>query len=258
MKNPVFDKDLTTLLRQSDNSDLDPILSIILAAPSQTLTVKQAYREHAGDHKAYIDEIIYEITSFGGNSIANLVRGHGVPYAEMVRDVAGRLGLVPTAVDTTATLEEKVIVKVLKLSYDQMSTEDRTALGALLNVGAEDGEEIAFDEGFPEQEISRRLGDGATSLMGDRIQNAVNVAAKATRIRYALGTAGRAVLTKVATASLGGPLSWAALIGQSVYDLFGPSTSTAIALVAHIGLIRQKQEQMRLDELHEVEGDGAM
>src|SRR5687768_15289655 len=133
MKNPVFDKDLTTLLRQCDNSDLDPIVSIILASPSQTLTVKQAYREHAGDHKAYIDELIYEITSFGGNSLANLVRGHGVPYAEMVRDVAGRLGITPTVVDTTATLEEKVILKVLKLSYDQMSPEDRTALGDLIN-----------------------------------------------------------------------------------------------------------------------------
>jgi uncharacterized protein YaaW (UPF0174 family) len=247
MKNPVFDKDLTTLLRQCDNSDLDPIVSIILAAPSQTLTVKQSYREHAGDHKSYIDEIIYEITSFGGNSLANLVRGHGVPYAEMVRDVAGRLGLTPSAIDTTATLEEKVIVKVLKLSYEQMSPDDRTALGDLMNAGAEDGEEIAFDDGFPEQEIGRRLGDGASSLMGDRIQNAVNVAARSTQIRHALGTAAKAVLTKVATASLGGPVSWAALIGQSVYDLFGPSTSTAIALVAHIGLIRQKQEQIRQD-----------
>src|ERR1043165_1559759 len=119
MKNPVFDKDLTPLLRGSDNGDLDPIVELILSAPSQTLTIKPSYREHTGDHKNYVDEIVYEITSFGGNSLANLVRGHGIPYAEMVRDVAGKMMIKPSLVDTTATLEEKVILKILRLSYDR-------------------------------------------------------------------------------------------------------------------------------------------
>ena len=128
MKNPVVDKDLTQLLRHCDNADLDPIVSIILAAPSQTLTLKEAYRAHTGDHKAYVDEIVYEITSFGGNSLANLFRGQGVPYADMVRDVASYLGVKPTVNDTTSLLEEKIILKVLKLSYDRLGEDDRLAL----------------------------------------------------------------------------------------------------------------------------------
>jgi uncharacterized protein YaaW (UPF0174 family) len=250
MKNPIFDKDLTALLRQAENEDLEPIVQLILSAPSQTLTIKPAYREHTGDHKNYVDELVYEITSFGGNSLANIVRGHGVPYAEMVRDVASKLSIKPSVNDTTATLEEKIILKILKLSYDRMEVEDRIALGELINLSVStDGQ----DGSFPEEEVSSRLASSASSLAGDRIQNAIEIAARSAKMRQTLIGAFRSVAAKFATAPLGGPVSWMIAAGQVVYDFFGPNYTRAIGLIAQIGLLRQKGQQNERDR-----ADGAM
>ncbi|MBC8145465.1 MAG: hypothetical protein H7X80_07755, partial [bacterium] len=137
MKNPVFDKDLTALLKNCENIDLDPIVETILGLPSQTLSRQTGYQQHAGDHRAYVDEIVYEITSFGGHTLANMARGHGVAYADMVNDVAEKLGVNADDDDAVATLEEKIILRVLRLSADSMSDDDRIALADLLALEAE-------------------------------------------------------------------------------------------------------------------------
>ena len=289
MKNPVFDKDLTSLLKNCDNLDLDPIVESILSLPSQTLSMRPEYQEHAGDHKAYVDAIVYEITSFGGHTIANLIRGHGVAYVDMVRDVAGKLGVVESEADTVATLEEKIILRVLRLGADQMSDEDRTALADLLALeseiagetadapGAEDSDEVGgptpgletgsegdrdygriaagdngqlergADEGFPEAEVSRRLADSATALAGDRIFSVVDHVARTTRVRRTMIAASKVAVIKALTSPLGGALSWAAAIGRGLHDLMGPNYAASLALVAHIGLLRQKYEQIERD-----------
>lgn len=258
MKNPVFDKDLTALLRNCENSDLDPIVETILSIPSQTLTRQKSFREHRGDHKAYVDEIIYEITSLGGNTLANLVRGHGVAYREMVCDVAAKLGIHAGASDDVETVEEKVILKLLHMAYRKMSAEDRSALAELINAGFPEGESIDFDDNFPELEISRRLGDGATSLLGDRLQHAIDIASHSTRVRRGLVGATKLVLTRMATGALGGPISWAATLGEGLYNLLGPNYPASVALVAHIGLIRQKYEQIDRDMVTEMVAEGEL
>jgi uncharacterized protein YaaW (UPF0174 family) len=252
MKNPVYDKDLTQLLRHCDNEDLDPIVNVILSSPSQTLTIKEGFKEHVGDHKAYVDELVYEITSFGGNSLANLIRGQGVPYAEMVRDVATTLGIKPQITDTTPLLEEKVILRILKLSYDALEEEDRMALRGLFDLASTNGDGngetgVDFSNGFPEEEISQRLATAGTSLLGDRMQNAIHVAARSTKIRQTITAVVKSAVAKVATLGLGGPVSWSVAVGQAIYELFGPNYTIALGLVAQIGLLRQKHVQLQRD-----------
>lgn len=243
MKNPVVDKDLTQLLKQCEAEELETIVGIILSSPSQTLTVQPGYREHQGNHLRYVDEIVYEITSFGGNSLANLVRGQGIPYAEMVRDVAGKLGIKPALTDTVPTLEGKILLKIIKLAYDRLNEEDRLALQELLELG--DGLDEAGE--FSEEEIGRQLATAGTSLLGDRIQNAIGVAARSAKFRQAINGVLKAGIAKLAMVSLGGPVSWAVAAGQALYDLFGPNYTTAIGLIAQIGLLRQKYEQLGRD-----------
>jgi uncharacterized protein YaaW (UPF0174 family) len=251
MKNPIFDKNLTPLLRGCTNLELDSIVEIILTAPSQTLTVQGAYREHAGDHHSYVDEIVYEITSFGGNTLANLVRGRGVPYAELVRNVATELNLPPTFTDTTATLEMKIIIRVLKLTYDKLSPEDRIALQDILAVDDDPAGEIDFSEGFPEREISNRLASAGTALLGDRIGHAVETAAASTRVRRTLLGFIRSGVTKIATAGLGGPISWTLAIGEALAHLFAPNMTIALALITQVGLLRQENAHAELDNADE-------
>lgn len=271
MKKPIVDKDLTQLLRHCDSNDLESIVNIILASPSQTLSVQQEYRTHQGDHKRYVDEIVYEITSFGGNSLANIVRGQGVPYADMVRDVATKLGVRPSMDDTTPRLEEKIILRIIRLAYDKLSEEDRLALQDILSVGSDgtsssngidattDGgagngtlvDNLDFSNGFPEEEISRRLATAGTSLLGDRIHNAIQIAARSARFRQTINSVVKAGLAKLAAVGLGGPVSWTMAAGQALYDLFGPNYTVAIGLIAQIGLIRQKYAQIQRDMVDE-------
>jgi uncharacterized protein YaaW (UPF0174 family) len=295
MKNPVFEKDLTSLLRNCDNTDLDPIVEVILSLPSQTLSKRPAFIEHEGDHKAYVDEIVYEITSLGGNTIANLVRGHGVAYHDMVQDVAAKLGVSETDADTVATL------RILRLGASQMTDEDRLALADLLDLeseisdeaesperavdeagerigeepGVEPGDEGdrdytgttstdngqlegGADENFPEAEVSRRLADSATSLLGDRIFNVVDHVVRTTRVRRVLVATAKAALVKILTSPLGGGVSWAAALGKGVHDLMGPNYAASLSLVAHIGLLRQKYEQIERDMMTDEVADGSI
>lgn len=244
MKKPIVDKDLTGMLRHCDNEDLEPLVSIILAAPSQTLTLKEGYKAHPGDHKSYVDEIIYEITSFGGNTLANLVRGQGIPYADMVRDVAQHLSIKPSMSDTVPVLEEKIIIRILQLAYDKLSDEDKLALQDLLEMGS-DGNEV-FD-GVPEEEIGKRIATAGTSLLGDRIQHAIRIAARSARFRQTITSTIKAGLAKLGSIGLGGPVSWTVAAGQTIYEMFGPNYTVAIGLVAQIGLLRQKYAQMERD-----------
>ena len=272
MKNPVIDNELTPLLRLGSNDDLEPIVSMILSAPSQTLTLQQGYKDHQGDHKAYIDEIVYEITSFGGNTLANLARGHGVPYGEMVREVARKLSIKPGPSDTTPLLEEKILMKILQLSYSKLSEDDRLALQDVLfseengsNGNGADG--VAREgaasldrstaapsvdgmagRGMSEEDFSMRLATASTSLLGDRLQHAIDIASRSVRMRQALTSIMKAAMAKVAMAGAGGPLSWTLAAGQTIYDLFGPNYTFALGLVAQIGLLRQKQAQLQRDQ----------
>ncbi len=245
MKKPIIDKDLTGLLRQCDNSELDTIVSIILAAPSQTLTLQEHYRAYQGDHKAYVDELVYEITSFGGNSLANMVRGQGVPYADMVRDVARHLSIKLTMADTVPTLETKIIIRILQLAYSRLSDEDKLALQDLLDLGDEEARD--FFNGVSEEEAGQRIAAAGTSLLGDRIQHAIRLAARSARFRQTIMSTIKAGIAKIGSMGLGGPVSWTVAAGQAVYDLFGPNYTVAIGLVAEIGLLRQKHAQIARD-----------
>lgn len=281
MKNPVFDKDLTSLLKNCDNTDLDPIVETILSLPSETLSKRPEYLEHKGDHRSYIDALVYEITSLGGHTLANLIRGRGVDYADMVGDVASKLDVVPEDADTVETLEEKIILRILRLGSAHMSDDDRVALRDLLELEGEDSQHIpaeaappnesgelsqelgrdvtsgvqsangglerGSDDAFPEAEASRRIADSATALAGDRIAQVVEHVVRTTRLRRTMVAASKAAIFKAVTMPLGGPLSWAIAIGRGLHDLMGPNYAASLSLVAHIGLLRQKYEQIERD-----------
>jgi uncharacterized protein YaaW (UPF0174 family) len=171
----------------------------------------------------------------------------------MLRDVASKLSIRPLITDTTSSLETKVILKILKLAYDNLEEEDQQALQQLLNVGSNDGEEIDFSAGFPEDEIGAQLASASTSLLGDRIQNAIQTAARSAKLRQTMASVVKSALAKVATAGLGGPVSWTVAIGQGLYELFGPNYTIALGLIAQIGLLRHKYAQLQRDTAAQAE-----
>ncbi len=262
MRNSTHDRDLTPLLRQCDNDELSDIVDIILSSPRETLSLSPAYRRHRGDHHAYLDEIVNEISSLGGNSIANRVRGRGVLYEQMVRDVARLLGVsvYPThgAMDSSADadaasrrirerlsterIEELIIMRLLALARNHMDETDRLALAGLLELtdGADGSEHRA-------EYLSERLATTATSLDGHRLRRAIDAASVRASRRATSGSLFRTAVVMVAARALGRLFSVGAAAGQSIVEALEPARSLEARLIARIGLLRHKHAQMYRD-----------
>ena len=82
---------LTPLLKQATNEDLEPLVEYLTGTFSEHFSGREVYQTHYPNHQKYVDVIESELRRFGGNTIANVFRGEGPPYDEIVRDVANKL-----------------------------------------------------------------------------------------------------------------------------------------------------------------------
>ena len=126
-------------LKSCTKEELEPLVGAILGTDdkgnidrsgrfSSELDKKPAFTTHFPDHTKYVDEIIEEIQKYGGNSIANAVRGMGVSYHEVLCDVAKKMKVNFNAAQTTQTIEDSLLAKVLEDAWEKMSEEDRKKL----------------------------------------------------------------------------------------------------------------------------------
>ena len=143
------DNDLIPLLRQASSEDLGVLIEYIHKAYNEDLSSVPAFKEqnpranekiYEGDHRAYADEIAAEIQRYGGNSFSNAFRGgKGIPYIEVVRDVADNLKVNYNKNADAATIERQIQLKILEKAYEQMSDEERAELLKELGVDIVNG-----------------------------------------------------------------------------------------------------------------------
>lgn len=74
--------------------------------------------------KGMLPQVIDEFQRFGGNTIVNLFRGHGVSYREILEDVCGRYKVNYNKSNTTEQVETYLLQKVLITTIEKMSDED--------------------------------------------------------------------------------------------------------------------------------------
>ena len=91
MNTVAFDPNLNPVIDAASNDELDVLHALIKTKLSETLSIQEAYKKHYPDHQKYADLIAREIRDFGGNSVANVVRGKGPAYHDIVCDVAKAL-----------------------------------------------------------------------------------------------------------------------------------------------------------------------
>jgi hypothetical protein len=112
-----MDKHLCPVLERASRDDLTPIIELLndksrgwsfdASKPLETLR----------------KELHDELLANGGNTFVNAFRGSGVPWAEIVRDVADKLDVTYRKSDATAEVEMQVAVSVLERAIDQMTPE---------------------------------------------------------------------------------------------------------------------------------------
>lgn len=218
------------VLKASSNKELQPIVDIILDACTNHLVVNDEYKKYQPNHQMYTNVIYNEIRKFGGNTFANLFRGKGVPYKEVVQDVAKSLKVATSSSDLIE-LERQILAKVLESAFEKLSQKEREELLSELDTKYLDTEMLS--------NLSNLKGPALTAiltkspfLMQQIIKLLVRFGAKT-----AAKTAGRFVGGR-ALSILAGPVGWVIGGAWTAFDIASPATRVTIPCVVHIAALR--------------------
>ncbi len=174
-----------------------------------------------------------ELARFGGNSLMNLLRrGSGVPYKEMLSDVAGHVGVPKLGTASCAEMEMAIIAKVVEQSLSRMTEEDKAtffeSVGGSYRPGMGPGALAAL--------IASLSASGVTSYsLAAMVASATMSSLVGRGIVFAGGSTlgrGLAVLT--------GPVGWAITGIWTAFDLASPAYRVTVPCVIQIGYMRQK------------------
>ena len=133
----IAEDELVSLLQQGAESELDGLVACLVQGGGITCQLKRlaVYKANQPHHRVYVNDIAAELQKFGANTIASAFRsGKGVPYREIVQDVAGRLGV--SREGTTTDIEKRILQKLAEKFWEGATTEQRIAL--LNQVGVRD------------------------------------------------------------------------------------------------------------------------
>jgi len=126
------DAELLVLLQAADPADVGSLVDFLtdsgngrLAMSSDVLKVLVAAKQKSRYSRDTLLLLIREVQLFGGNSVANLVRRTGVPYAEIVRDVARYVGADVRGKEAIEALELKVLERLVAKLWEKMTEQER-------------------------------------------------------------------------------------------------------------------------------------
>lgn len=240
MTSLITDPDLAQILSKADVDDLEVLIDHItdrgegrISLSSDTCKTLIDVKSRGVINEATRALIAEELMRFGGNSVLNLIRGGaGVPYKEILCDVASHVKASFNPKQDCAQIEIAILEAVLAQSIAKMSEEQKAELfaefGGTYTAGAGPAVMVAL------QAAIRTSGFGAYKLAAV-VANSV--------ARAILGRG----LTFGASASLmrgisvfAGPIGWAITAIWTVFDLGSPAYRVTVPCVIQIAYMRQK------------------
>lgn len=180
--------------------------------------------------------LIDELQKFGGNTILNKIRGHGVPYREILIQVCKQLKVSYHDVASTELIEHYMLQKLIIMSIDKMTEEDVHQLSAKLSKEALVKQIGLLKAGSP---LFIRL-------------TTVLVAQMATKygLTQAASLAGKFLGGRL-FAVLAGPIGWVLSLSWAVFDIAGPAYRVMIPSVITIAYLRMVHNKSE-DELNDI------
>jgi uncharacterized protein YaaW (UPF0174 family) len=122
------DQDLYPLLLKANDQEKAVIAEVI--ASKNSADIDKEERDPL--------KLTLELQSMGGDSVMNLLRGHGVNYREIVADVADKVGLKIETESDLIDIEEKIAEKVISEYMAKLSESERIAFEKVLQGSLED------------------------------------------------------------------------------------------------------------------------
>lgn len=178
------------------------------------------------------DLLVKEIQEFGGNTIVNIFRGNGVPYREIVEDVADHMKVTYYKTDSIEDLEIKILLKVAIKSMEKMSPDEQQDFMSKVSGGKFTGMGPAAIAALQTAVIA---GGFSSYVLAVTVANAV---AKQLLGR-GLAIAGNAALAR-SIAAFAGPIGWAITVVWAAFDLASPAYRVTVPCVIQVAYMRQK------------------
>ncbi len=191
---------------------------------SSTLQHNELFRSmegHPEQHRCNWQLIAGELQHYGGDSIANKLRGHGKLYRAILLDVAKRLKLKANKESTTFEIEQDLLSHFLRNAWQKMDAEQKQEF--LLAVEARVSE---LEELLPLLLKDPALAKGVSHLLSSQLTRILRTHAAISVIGHGL----------VRGAGLGGPVGAAF---NSVKAVSGSAYRVTIPAVLQIACLRR-------------------
>lgn len=238
LQDVISTTDIEKLLAVSDVDDISALVNYLTDNGAGRLALdgdvckrlvaaRDTSRYSAGDREL----IAKEVRLFGGNSILNLFRKDGVPYQEIVEDVAKHLK-VNFGKDPINVIEQEILGKILSRAFEQMSEEERKIILDELGV-------TSFSTAGPAAAIATicaaKAGGFATYKLAAIVANAIAKAILGKGLSFAVtGQMMRTISVAI------GPIGWAITALWTAADLASPAYRVTVPCVVQLAYMRQK------------------
>ncbi len=176
---------------------------------------------HPERHRHSWQLIAGELQHFGGDSIANKLRGHGKLYRAILLDVGHRLKLKADKKQSTFEIEQRLLEHFLRNAWEKMNDEQKAEFFAAVKIRVAELEEL-----LPALIKDKKLADGVAHLLSGQLNRILRTHAAMSVIGHGL----------IRGAGLGGPVG-AAL--NSVKAVSGTAYRITIPAVLHIACLRR-------------------
>lgn len=255
IKNPG---NLSKLLAQSDIADLDILVDYITDSGKGRISLSTDVCERLvkckerRDYKEFDRNLIsQEIRAFGGNTLTNIYRDvrsnipfgsvldrvlpdvdKTIAYDEIVKDVASHLKVPFDKSDDLLIVEDGILRKILRESFEKMSPDERAAILKELNVS----DLSMLGPGASAALLAAgRAGGFATYKLALIVANAVSKAL----LGRGLPLAVNATLSRTIGVLLG-PIGWVVTGVWTLADMASPAYRVTVPCVIQIAYMRQK------------------
>ncbi len=230
-----FDEDLE-FLRELKSSDLNELVEILKGKDgdermTEEFSNNELFKKFYPDHQKYVELIFEELQYFGGNTIVNKIRGHGVLYKEILCDVCDKFKVNYNKAQNTQLIEQALFMKVLSDSLDKMSEEDLKVVSEELGLNTTN-----FTVGCVT--LALQIAIRQSGFMAYKIALIVaNAIAKAILGR-GLSLAANAGIVRTISI-FAGPIGWLITGLWAAMDIAGPAYRVTIPAVIQVAFLRQ-------------------
>ena len=209
---------------------------------TEELTKVSKFKECYPDNiLGILPEVVHELRLFGGNTIANIFRGEGVSYEELLTDVCKKMKVSFNKQTSVEKKEQYLLQKVFDDSIADLSEGEIRKLMKEMDVPT---------TAFGKQALTAVLQTAIRQSGFMAYKMSVIVANQVARLMLGRGLAfaTNAGITR-GLSVFAGPIGWAITIAWTAVDAAAPAYRVTIPAVIHIAYLRLLHEQSKLEKI---------